>query len=193
MPCYCFPAFGGRCGRRCIMRRNVDPGDYRALKEVQRVLGEVFNSVGTDWFPAEQQGLHGAIADVGRVVDSLGGEGAVKAIARRLHSRTAASRAAAGILDKLRRKKPSPADRERVLRRLREPQAPRLTPAQMADYDRRFPHIPESIRYVTDWDEVERRSKADEEHPDVPVDIRHITDWGEVKRRLSEGKGGEAA
>jgi len=186
------------------MQRKVDARDHRALAEVRRVLSELFESGGTDWFPDEQQDLHAAIAIVGRLVDSVGKETAVEVLARRLAARGAA-RQAAGILDRLRGLRPGKGkrdDRERLdgLRRrdmeeaglrlkdlqLRNRAPGGMTPEQRAEADRRHPDVPRSIRYTTDWDEVKRLMSG---HPDVPESIRDITDWDEVKRLVGEKKG----
>jgi len=194
------------------MQRKVDARDYRALSDVRRVLHELFESPGTEWFPEEQMAFHDAMSSVGRVLGSLEKEEAVRSavgaagsIARRLAAPRGAARQATGILDRLRKLRPGKGerdDRERLddLRRrdmeeaglrlkdlqLRSRGRGDLTPAERAEIDRKHPDVPRNIRYVTDWDEVKRLTSG---HPDVPESIRGITDWDEVARLVGEKKG----
>jgi len=190
------------------MRRKVDARDYRALSDVRRVLHELFESAGTDWFPEEQMDFHDAMSSVGRILGSLEREEAVRSTARRILAPRAAARQAAGILDRLRRrpgkgKGEGKGDRERLddLRRrdmeeaglrlkdlrLRSRAPGGMTSKEMAEADRKHPDVPRSIRYTTDWDEVKRLVGGG--RSDVPESIRHITDWDEVARLVGEKKG----
>jgi len=193
------------------MQRKVDARDYRALSDLRRVLSELFNSAGTDWFPDEQMDFHDAMSSVGRILGSLEKETAVRTVARRILAPRAAARQAKGILDRLRKLRPGKGkgkadddrgrlddlrhrDMEEAGRRLKDlrlrSRGPGgMTPEQRAEVDRKHPDVPRSIRYTTDWDEVERLVAGGS--PGMPERLRNITDWGEVERLLREK--GEAA
>lgn len=166
------------------MQRGVDARDHRALAEVLRVLGELFDSPGTDWFPDEQQDLHAAIASVGRVVESVGKETAVEAIARRVTAPRGAARQARGILDRLRKRWPGKGKGERSdQERLDD-----LRRRDMEEAGRRLKDLRLRSRAPGGMT-PEERAEADRKHPDVPPRIRYTTDWDEVKRLVGEKKG----